>query len=130
MSTLASSYASRNADALKRLVLTRAEFGYLYYPESPYPEPPYQLAPELLWYMMEQNSAKGLERGLQRVGAGTEYQAHMCPGPPRQEGRNRVHGPCTVQLRRPDGRVQDLRLVNAVVERDAVFKLVSFDNGI
>jgi hypothetical protein len=126
--TLAEKYASDDTDALRHLALTRGEFAYLYYPESPYPEPPYQLAPELLWYLVEQNSARGLERGLQRVGTGTHYISHSCANAPKQEGNNRVHGPCTVEVRRMDGSMANFRLANAVVERDGVFKLVSFDN--
>src|SRR5215471_18682286 len=37
--------------ALTKLVIDRAEFGYLIYPTSPNAKPPYRQAPDLVWLM-------------------------------------------------------------------------------
>jgi len=57
--------------ALNRLLISRAEFAYLYFPSSIYMNRPYQQDPSLVWFMMINNSERGLrrvERGQRQVG--------------------------------------------------------------
>jgi hypothetical protein len=128
---LVAAYASRDADALDGLAMTRGEFGYLYYPESPYPEPPFELAPDFLWYMVEQRGMRGVGRATEMLtGEGTEYLGFQCPGAVKEEGETRLWGPCLVRVRLPSGIEESLRLANAIAERDGRFKLIGFDNGL
>lgn len=126
---LVAAYAGGDAAALDSLGLTRAEFGYLYYPESPYPEPPYGLAPDLLWHLIEQGGARGAARARERLGGrGAHLVGHRCSAPARMAGPGRVWGPCFASIRYADGAEEELQLVNAALERDGRFKLVTFDN--
>ena len=128
MRGLVDAYRYRDNEALDRLTLSRAEFGYLYYPESPYPEPPFRISPDLLWFMVEQNSAKGAAAAADYFAQrNATYAGHDC-SPARPEGSNLLWGPCFVTLRWPDGRDDVQRIANAVVQREGRFKMVGLDN--
>lgn len=120
---------TRDTSALSRLVLQRDEFLGMYYPHSRYTRRPYQLAPALLWFQMENPSARGLNRLLDRHG-GSElgYQELTCPAEPLIEERNRIWEGCTVTLRDPDGTEVTRRLFGAILERDGTWKFLSYAN--
>ena len=126
---LVAAYAERDSAELSRLALTATEFGYLYYPESPYPHPPYELSPDLLWYMAGEAGARGASRARERLGGrGSAAAAFDCGGAPRTDGLTRVWGPCLVTVRYADGAEERLGLLNAVAERDGRFKAISLEN--
>lgn len=121
---------AEDTDAFGRLVMSRAEFAWLHYPESEYPDPPHELSPEFVWLFMDQNGSRGLDRALGRTRArGSRMQGVACAGP-RAQGASQIWGPCTVTVRRDDGRTAELELVKSVIERDGRFKFVSFANGL
>lgn len=114
--------------AIRRLVLSRAEFAYLYYPASRFKAPPTELEPNLLWFMMQQNSEKGIVRVLRRLG-GTplSYAGHTCTEP-IAEGPNRLWERCTVELGSPPADFQARQLFGSVMEHGGRFKFVSYAN--
>ncbi len=115
---------------IRRLVLSRAEFAYLYYPSSRFTGPPTQLEPSLLWFMMQQNSEKGIVRVLRRLGGKTlGYTGHDCT-PPTTEGPNRLWERCSVELGSPPADFQATQLFGSVMEHGGRFKFVSYANGL
>jgi hypothetical protein len=119
----------RDTVVLRRLLLTRDEFGYLYYPTNPQGLPPYDLSPDLMWFMLSTSSAKGLTRALAEVGGQRlGYTGYVCDSMPSRQGANTVWGPCTVQLH-PKGRGATIqRLFGLIVERGGRYKFVSYAN--
>lgn len=112
------------------MLLTRAEFAWLYYPHTRFTAPPYELAPDLLWFQIENGTSRGFGRLLDRMGGRPVHaDGYSCPSQPRAEGPNRVWEDCAVHLRPPGGQARDLRLFGTVLERDGVYKFVSYSNG-
>lgn len=124
------------ADAMERqdtarlvaLHLTRAEFAYLYFPESPYAAPPARTPPDFLWFQFRENSEKGLNRAVRRLaGEPLGVEGVRCPEAPRPHGRSLLHEGCTVRRRTVEGAVEQ-RLFGTILERDGRFKFVSYAN--
>jgi hypothetical protein len=112
---------------LRELLLTRAEFAYLYFPTSRFARPPLRTDPALLWFQMQMNSEKGIVRLLRRKGgADAGFRGHACEDAPVVEGENRLWEQCTVRV--ADGR--DDRWFGTVIERGGRYKLVSYANGL
>lgn len=112
--------------ALRRLVLDRAEYGYLYYPGSRYTRPPLQQDPGIAWLLLQANSEKGIARVLRRFG-GTPlpFATHQCGSEPEREGRNSLWTGCV--LGTGDSAT---RLFGSIIERDGRFKFVSYANDL
>lgn len=120
---------TRDTMMLRRLLLSRSEFAYLYYPTNPQGLPPYDLSPDLLWFMLSTGSDKGLTRALvefggQRLG----YGGYACDSVPSREGANTVWGPCGVRLRTQGGDSCVQRLSGLILERGGRYKFVSYAN--
>lgn len=118
-----------DADALRRLRLDDAEFGHLYFPESRFSRPPYELPPETAWLLIEQNGLKGERRLLRELGGQSlGISGHRCEEEPRIEGANRLWEECRLLRRDSTGRLVEERLFGSVVERGGRFKFVSMAN--
>lgn len=116
--------------AFRDLLLTRAEFAWLYYPHTRFTAPPYELAPALLWFQMENGTSRGFHRMMQRMAGRPAYaQGYSCPDRPVEEGPNRTWERCVVLLRPPGGEPLDFRLFGSILEHGGVFKFVSYTNG-
>jgi hypothetical protein len=114
--------------ALRRMVLHRDEFAWLYYPSSRLSRPPYQLPPELLWFQMQGESEKGASLLLSdRAGTALGYIGHDCASE-RREGENRIHGHCELRRVTAVGDTVGERLFGLVMERGGTFKFVSYAN--
>ncbi|MFL5382826.1 MAG: hypothetical protein ACJ8GN_09965 [Longimicrobiaceae bacterium] len=112
--------------AVRRMILSRAEFAYLYYPSTGFTHPPQRLSPALLWFLTLQESEKGIGRLFaRRGGRPLGYVSSRCAPAPRVEGANRLWDGCRVTLR--DGGTE--RLFGPIVERDGRFKFVSYQNA-
>jgi hypothetical protein len=122
--------AARDSASLSRLVLDRAEFGWLYYPAHIYARPPYELDPVTSWMLLQGNSAKGFSRVLREYGGSRlEYLTHGCSPastlePPAQEWNQ-----CEVAFRR-DGEQLTKRIFGSVVRIGDRYKFVSFANDL
>lgn len=111
--------------ALTPLVVNKAEFAYLYFPESD--EPANGMQPHVSWLLLANNGGRGLARALESA-RGSDSSATVtvvCSREARALGANRLHGPCGVV--RPGVR-DTLWLAAHILERDGTFKLMSFAN--
>ncbi|MGH7510396.1 MAG: hypothetical protein ACREMZ_13125 [Gemmatimonadales bacterium] len=119
----------RDSVTLRSLLLTRSEFGWLYYPSNPEGLPPYRLTPQLMWFMLEGNSARGFDRLLRkRSGKPLRYAGHRCDMEASRHGANVVWGPCVVIRRLESGATLAERLFGQIVERGGRYKFVSYSN--
>lgn len=118
----------RDTAALRRMVLGKAEFAWLYYPSSQFSRPPYELPPELLWFQTRGHSEKGASLLLmERAGAPLGYLSHDCASQ-REEGANRLHGHCVLRRVTAAGDTVGEQLFGLVLERGGVYKFVSYAN--
>lgn len=115
--------------ALRALAIDRGEFAYLYYPTTPQARPPYDLSPSLMWFLLQENSQRGMVHAIEeRGGRSLGYLGYSCDGGASHEGENTVAGPCLIRRRQPRGDVVQERLFGLIVERDHRFKLLSLAN--
>jgi hypothetical protein len=118
---------ARDANALRSLAVTRAEFAWLVFPGSRISLPPYNQPPDIAWLMMQASSNTGLARVLQRDGGGkVRYLEHACANID-VDGAVRVHSNCSVRVF-SSGEYLTRRLFGSIVERDRRFKFLSFAN--
>jgi hypothetical protein len=121
--------AARDTAALRGLALSRAEFAYLYYPESPLSRRPYEEPPALLWFRMTEGSARGLGRLLRRhEGRPLDVVSHACEATPKREGPNTFWERCRVRHVRAPGDTVSERLFGSILERDGRYKFVGYAN--
>jgi hypothetical protein len=114
--------------ALREMVVSRAEFAWLYYPESPLSAR--GMRPEVLWLLMQQNSHKGIFRVLRRLGGQRlGYVGHDCPAEPLRQGESRVWEGCVLE-RQVMGDTVVQRLFGRIIGRDGHLKFVSYANGL
>jgi hypothetical protein len=114
--------------AVRRTILSRAEFAYLYYPSTAFTHPPRRMSPALLWFLTMQESEKGIGRLFARQsGKPLGYVSSRCAPTPRVEGGNRLWDRCTVRVRH-DGEMKTERLFSTIIERDGQFKFLSYKN--
>jgi hypothetical protein len=126
----AQALGSRDTVALKSLLLTRAEFAWLLYPESPYTAPPYRQAPDIVWLQLTMSGSTGFTRLVQRMGGRTlAFRTSQCPDAPVQMGANRLWRNCTVRLDSAGVR-RDMRLFGPIIERNGRFKFVNLANDL
>jgi hypothetical protein len=119
----------RDTLELARLAITRAEFAWLYYPTTPQAMPPYDVEPALLWFLQRSRSDRAVRRALEAYGG--EHRQVLgwdCAPSARQEGENRVWGPCAVRWKLPGGDTVSVRLVGQLIERNGRFKILSYSN--
>jgi hypothetical protein len=121
--------AARDTAALVALAITRAEFGHLYYPTTPQGLPPYDLAPELMWWLLSQRSERGLRKALEVYG-GQELTLldYDCGSGESVEGENTVWGPCLVRFQRAAGDTVSRRLFTQIIGRGGRYKFLNYSN--
>ena len=121
--------AVRDSADLRALTLTAREFADLVYPSSPYTHPPYRSPPGLVWMQISQPSATGLKRLLARRGGTTfEYVDYSCQPTPEHQGANTVWTDCQVRVIGPNRETLTQRWFGSIIERDGIYKVVSFAN--
>lgn len=114
---------------LVRLLLQRDEFIALYYPHTRFTSPPYELAPGLLWFQMQNVSSRGIGRLLARDGGRPLGVLGVECGPePVVEERNRLWPACQVLVRDPAGVARRRTLFGTMLERDGVWKFLGYNN--
>jgi hypothetical protein len=122
--------AEADTSAFADMVMTRDEFGWLYYPTSIFTAPPYELAPALVWFQIENGSSRGLGRLLDRLGGQPiDITGYTCSSEPVVQGINRVWEGCVVRFDTPDEEPRELQLFGSILERDGAFKFLSYTNG-
>jgi hypothetical protein len=121
---------ARDPSDLNRLVITPAEFIDLYYPHTRFVSRPYELAPQHVWFQLENYGSKGLSRAMDRFGGRPlEYRGHRCETE-EELGPNRIAGGCVVDVLDASGNRQWVALLGQVLERDGRHKFVSLANGL
>ena len=116
--------------ALVRLTISRAEFAYLVFPESPISREPYSQAPGLAWRRHATASATGLGRLLDRFGGRSiGYRSWQCDPKPAIEGTNRIIGSCRLAFSPARSESKDLSLFAAIIERQGRYKIFSYANA-
>lgn len=119
----------RDTVALRSLLLTRSEFGWLYYPSNPEGMPPYNLPPQLMWFLVERHTEQGYRKLLQkRAGKPLDVLGYRCEAEPSHQGENTVWGPCVVRRRMESGDTLVERLFGPIVARGGRYKFVSYSN--
>jgi hypothetical protein len=115
---------------LVRLTISRAEFAYLVFPDSPLSREPYAQAPDLVWMRHAGASATGLGRVLDRFGGKSiGYRSARCTDGPRFEGDNRISGGCRVRFAPEGGNATELSLFAAIIARHGRYKVFSYANA-
>ena len=126
-----SALASADTATVRQLLLSRAEFAWLFYPTTAQGLPPYDLPPGLLWDLLSRQSAGGMQYVFRRW-AGRELQVagYDCGTEPVAEGDNLIHGPCVMRIVVDERDTVAARLTGPVIERAGVFKFVSYTNDL
>ena len=123
------SIESTDTAAVRAMLLTAAEFAWLYYPTSLNATPPYELGPGLAWFQLQNGSSKGISRAWQRfAGRPLGVVGHECPAPVRQ-GDNTVWDGCRL-VRVVDGDTTSIRLFGTIVQHGGEFKFLSYANDL
>jgi hypothetical protein len=120
---------ARDTAALAAMAVSPAEFGYLYYPTTPQGRPPYNLAPELMWFLLDQRSDQGMRDAL-RIYGGRDLTllGHDCGPGESVEGENTIWGPCQVRFRTAQGDTVSQRLFSQIIRRGGRYKFLSYAN--
>ncbi len=111
------------------LVLTRAEFAYMYYPANPLSRPPYALPPALMWFRLQESNRRAAFALMRARGGSLGYLGHECAHSERQ-GANTIWSDCEVRRRTPDGAERSERLFGTIIERDGRFKFLGLNNDL
>ncbi|MES2124175.1 MAG: hypothetical protein V4503_05750 [Gemmatimonadota bacterium] len=120
----------RDTSALAALVVTRAEFGWLIFPDHRYAEQPYALDPALFWGQLTNVNARGIQRVLARHGGEPlTFHGMTCEADTLQmlRGPARIVGPCRVEYQAGDS-LLTRQLFGSLVLRDGRVKLLSYAN--
>ena len=127
--TFARAVEAGDTAAFRRLVLSRGEFAYLYYPTSGQGLPPYDLSPDLMWFMLVERSNRGVGLLLnERAGRPLAFAGYRCLGDSTVEGRNVLWGPCLIRRAQAPGDTVEERLFGPIIRRDGRYKFVSYAN--
>lgn len=120
---------SRDTAALRRLVISRDEFAWVYYPTSSQGLPPYSLNPDLMWFMLVQQGNRGFTRALRDLGGRQlELDGYHCREKMR-EGANTLWGSCLVRWRQgAPADTMSARLFGPILERGGRYKFLSYAN--
>jgi hypothetical protein len=128
---LLSSLQSNDTSTLRALVISPAEFAWLYYPHTKWTKPPYEMGAELVWLQVSLSSEKGLVRLVRRYGGrALRLEALTCPDAAHVEGPNLVTEGCQVRFAVADSVPRELRLFGSLLKRDGLYKFVSYSNDL
>jgi hypothetical protein len=115
--------------ALEKLLLSKAEYGFLYFPSSVYSRKPYELPPDIAWMLNEQNSRKGETRILRRLsGRDLRFAGYSC-GDVAREDLNVFWRDCQVRYMDPTSSQPVTRkLFGTIIRRGDRYKFLSYAN--
>lgn len=131
VSEMISAIENKDSTQLRARLIDDREFIDLYYPTSFYARQPYKQSPELLWFLMQQNSTKGMRRALERFGGKPlHYSGYECTDSVVVEGENRIWQECRVRWAPAPGVQSPYRLFGSIIERAGRFKFVSYANDL
>lgn len=123
--------SARDTAVLRALVMSRAEFAWLYYPHTRYVTRPYELGPDLVWLPHVAASESGIVRLLDRYGGTTlRFDTLLCPDSVVIEGPNRIVPGCRVRFAAADSVPRTLQLFAGLLVRDGRYKFLSYANDL
>lgn len=123
----AAALTGADTSALRDLLITRAEFGFLVFPESPYTRPPYKTKPAVIWAQLVGDSERGLSRLLERVPAGSVSVSTLrCQPVPEIQGANTYWRNCSVLVDSRSQGARRMHLFGQILERDGHAKFLSY----
>jgi hypothetical protein len=121
--------ATRDTIALRQLHIDRAEFADLVYEQLRISKPPYEMAPELLWFQLSGNSEDGLRKVLDRFGGRqVTLRSLRCPAPADTQGVLQLRDGCLLRLRVDGDSLAEERYFGSIVSRDGRFKFLGYSN--
>jgi hypothetical protein len=121
--------AASDRATLSRLTLSRAEYAYVFFPNTPDVSRENGLTPQLGWDQVTLASEKGIGRALSRIGGKpATLNGILCADGPRKSGEMTLHPGCTVRLTFRDGTTFDGHLFGSIVEYAGRFKFVGYAN--
>ncbi len=127
----AAAIATNDSSDLNAMIMDRAEFAWLYYPDSPMSKPPYEAPPQLLWGQLLASSNKGATQLVNRFGGRrVTVSRFRCPTPPDTQGANVLHSKCEARLTAPGTQTVDGILFGTIIERDGRFKFVGLSTDL
>jgi hypothetical protein len=113
----------------EEIVVSQAEWAWLYYPTNVLARPPYELPPGIAWFQLVEGNRTAVLRALRELGGRpVEYEGYACAPAPTVEGENRIWTGCTVTLGRDGRPPAPIKLFSAILERGGRFAVLSFDN--
>jgi len=119
---------SSDTAQLNKLIISRAEFAWLYYPESKMSQPPYEAPPELLWGQLLASSDEGARAVLKAFGGqAIKLKTVRCPTVVT-EGPNRLHEGCVLTLDLKGATQPEGAYFGTILERNGRFKFVGYTN--
>jgi hypothetical protein len=124
-----SALASSDKQALGKLTLSRAEFAYLYFPNTAYARSDQGMPPTLLWDQIVLGSEKGIARALARVGGKPlTLDALDCPRAPERRGALTLQTGCSVRISAAGQAPFSGQLFSSIIEYAGRFKFVGYSN--
>lgn len=115
--------------ALQAMRLDSAEFAWIYFPVSPYAQPPYELPPDYVWFHTVAESNKGSQRVLRLLsGKSINYKGYRCAEEPQRYGDARLWVSCQIRWRDEGRNEWELGLFGSIIEHRGLFKFVSYGN--
>lgn len=121
---------TQDTAAIRQMVLSRAEYAWLYYPTSTFSREPYYQMPQLNWFLNVASSEKGITRVVTRHGGRPlGFERYQCPDSARTDGGLSFWDGCRVSFEQK-GESKRVRLFGSIIERDGQFKFYSYANDL
>ncbi len=121
---------ARDSQAIRDMVVSRAEFGWLVFPDHIYRIAPYELDPAIFWLQLSAPSSSGIKEMLGRYGGvPLTLDSLGCQQDTVQlfRGTMEMWGPCSVKYHTPDTTLTR-QLFGSIVKRDGQEKFLSYRN--
>ena len=116
----------RDSTALRQMLVTRAEYGFLFYPTSIYSRKPYGLPPDVAWMLSSETSEKGARRMISRLGGKRmTLESYDCLKS-EQQGDNNIRSGCAIRWSDESGARHIGALFRSLIIRDGHAKFLSF----
>jgi hypothetical protein len=129
--SLLAALSAADTAAADALLMSQAEFAWLYYPHTKFTAPPYELGPEIAWLLHRAGSDKGALRLFRRFGGSSlRLDGISCPDSVVEEGPNRLIEGCRVRFAAGDSSARELQLFGALLNRDGQYKFLSYANDL
>jgi hypothetical protein len=123
---------ARDTAAFRAMMLSRAEFAWLYYADHPLSKPPYEMPPWLMWQRAVTLSDNGLGTALAEYGGRRlRLERVTCPdSTPQVSGPLTLWNFCVTRMRSPAGETIEHRFFGTMVGRDGRWKFVSYSSDL